>query len=106
MTAIGASAGGAIGTMIGGPAGTATGGTIGTALGEAARGALKDYAAQHGYGNKFHNNHVIIGSALSASVWKQKGSGAKHRIRAKHMQTGCGSPFLNPTTSSYGGVKF
>ena len=105
MTAIGASAGGAIGTMIGGPAGTATGGTIGTALGEAAGGALKDYAAQHGYGRQFHNN-LLVGPAISASVWKQKGQGAKHRIRAKHMQHGCGTPFLNPTSSSYGGVKF
>ena len=105
LTYLGATAGTAIGTAVGGPAGAATGGTIGTALGEAAGGALKDYAEQNGYGNKFHNN-LLIGPAISASIWKQKGSGAKHRIRAKHMQTGCGSPFLNPTTSSYGGVKF
>ena len=101
LTYLGATAGTAIGT---GAAGAATGGTIGTALGEAAGGALKDYAEQHGYGNKFHNN-LILGTALSVSHLNQKGSGAKHRTRAKHM-IGGGSPFLNPTTSSYGGVKF
>ena len=104
LTYLGATAGTAIGTAVGGPAGAATGGTIGTALGEAAGGALKDYAEQHGYGNKFHNN-LILGTALSVSHLKQKGLGAKHRTRAKHM-IGGGSPFLNPTTSSYGGVKF
>ena len=104
LTYLGATAGAAIGTVVGGPAGTATGGTIGTALGEAAGGALKDYAKQHGYGSKFHNN-LLVGQSISASHLNQKGLGAKTRSRGKHM-IGCGTPFLNPVSSSYGGVKF
>ena len=104
-TTIGTAAGAAIGIATLNPELAPIGSTLGTAAGAAAGGALKDYAEQHGYGNKFHNN-LILGQAIAVSHLKQKGLGAKHRIRAKHMQTGCGSPFLNPTTSSYGGVKF
>ena len=104
LTFLGATAGTAIGTVVGGPAGAATGGTIGTAIGEAAGGALKDYAKQHGYGNKFHNN-ILVGQSITLSHLNQKGLGAKTRSRGKHM-IGCGTPFLNPVSSSYGGVKF
>ena len=105
LTFLGATAGTAIGTVVGGPAGAATGGTIGTAIGEAAGGALKDYAKQHGYGNKFHNN-ILVGQSITLSHLNQKGLGAKTRIRGKHMQRGGGTPFLNPVSSSYGGVSF
>ena len=97
LTYLGATAGAAIGTVVGG--------TVGTAIGEAAGGALKDYAKQHGYGSKFHNN-ILVGQSITLSHLNQKGLGAKTRIRGKHMQRGCGTPFLNPVSSSYGGVKF
>ena len=105
LTFLGATAGTAIGTVVGGPAGAATGGTIGTAIGEAAGGALKDYAKQHGYGSKFHNN-LLVGQSITVSHLNQKGLGAKTRSRGKHMQRGCGTPFLNPVSSSFGEVKF
>ena len=104
-TSIGAPIGGVIGVATANPEAAELGGKLGTAAGAAAGSKLSEYAKQHGYGNKFHNN-LLVGSALSVSHLNQKGLGAKHRTRAKQMQHGCGTPFLNPTSSSYGGVSF
>ena len=103
-TSIGASIGGVVGVATANPEAAELGAKLGTAAGAAAGSSLSDYAKQHGYGKKFHNN-LLVGSAISVSHLNQKGLGAKQRIRAKHM-IGGGSPLLNPTTSSYGGVKF
>ena len=103
-TSIGASIGGVVGVATANPEAAELGAKLGTAAGAAAGSSLSDYAKQHGYGKKYHNN-LLVGSALSVSHLNQKGLGAKHRTRAKHM-IGGGSPFLNPTTSSYGGVSF
>ena len=103
-TSIGASIGGVIGAATANPEAAELGAKVGTAAGAAAGSKLSEYAKQHGYGKKYHNN-LLVGSAISVSHLNQKGLGAKHRTRAKHMMGG-GSPFLNPTTSSYGGVSF